>query len=261
MLAGYAWGQTAPDPAGIAGIRENVRTYLDQLPRITCTERTRQTVRIGSRHEGAESTETREDSCDTRQYKLFAVQSLGVLGGKAYEEPRRRAPDWRERLKEASLATSTGFLAALVDPQADAGFRWVRVGKVNGRTVSVYAFQVAMPEGYLLADANGSVRVPFNGLLYADAVTTALVRVEIQCVDIPPESEYVGADVTVDFSSFDVAGRGIYLPAHSRVHFQMRQGAATNEADYSAYRLAEFGTDTQIKFADEAVEEKKEDKR
>ena len=257
MLAGYAWGQTAPDTATeIARIRENVRTYLDELPRITCTERTRQTVRIA----GAESTETREDSCDTHQYKLFAVQSLGVLGGKAYE-PVRRGSDWRERLIEASLATSTGFPAALVDPQADAGFRWVRVGKVNGRTVSVYAFRAAMPEGYLLADSNGSVRVPFKGVLYADAVTTALVRVEIQCVDIPPESEYVGADVTVDFSSFTVAGRGIDLPAHSRVHFQMRQGDTTNEADYSAYRLAEFGTDTRIKFADEAVEDKKEDRR
>src|ERR1035438_5957468 len=134
MLAGYAWGQTAPDPAEIARIRENVRTYLDQLPRITCTESTRQTVRIGSRFKGAEGTETREDSCDTRQYKLFAVQSLGVLGGKAYEEPKRRASDWRDGLREASLTTSTGFLAALVDPQIDAGFGWVRMGKVNGRT-------------------------------------------------------------------------------------------------------------------------------
>src|SRR5689334_7462207 len=99
MLAGYAWGQTAPDLAEIARIRENVRTYLDLLPRITCTERTRQTVRIGSRFKGAESTETREDSCDTHQYKLYSVQSPGVLGGKYYEPNQKRTvPDWREQL-------------------------------------------------------------------------------------------------------------------------------------------------------------------
>jgi hypothetical protein len=92
--------------------------------------------------------------------------------------------------------------------------------------------------------------VPFKGLLYADAVTKTLVRVEIQCVDIPRESEYVGADVTVDFGSFDVAGRGINLPAHSRAHFQMRQGDAINEAEYIAYRFAEFGTSSDIQFAD-----------
>lgn len=61
--------------------------------------------------------------------------------------------------------------------------------------MSVYAFYAAMPEGYLLADSNGSVRVPFKGLLYTDAATSALVRVEIQCVDIPRSSEYADADV------------------------------------------------------------------
>ncbi len=64
-----------------------------------------------------------------------------------------------------------------------------------------------MPEGFLLAEATGSVRVPFKGLLYADAATGALVWVEIQCIGIPRESEYIGAEVTVDFGSFLVAGR------------------------------------------------------
>lgn len=73
MVAGLAFGQTAPNTATeIAIIRDRVRTCLDQMPRITCIERTRQTIRIA----GAELTETREDSCDTHQYKLFAVQSM-----------------------------------------------------------------------------------------------------------------------------------------------------------------------------------------
>ncbi len=221
---------------------------------------------------GAESTETREDSCDTHQYKLYSVQTLGVLGGKYYEPNKKRiAPDWREQLKDASLGASTGFLAALVDPQADAGLRWVRAGRANGRAVSVYAFQAAMPEGFLLAEATGSVRAPFKGLLYADAATGALAWVEIQCIGIPRESEYVGAEVTVDFGSFDVAGRelncstrtteppacALNLPAHSRVRFRMKQGDTTNEAEYSAYRIAEFGTGTRIRFGDESGENKR----
>jgi hypothetical protein len=252
MVAGVAWGQTAPDTATeIAGIRDKIRTYLDQLPGITCIERTRQTIRMA----GDESTETREDSCDTRQYKLYSVQTLGLLGGKYYEPNKKRtAHDWREQLKDASLEASTGFLAALVDPQADAGLRWVRAGRANGRAVSMYAFQAAMPDGFLLAEATGSVRVPFKGLLYADAATGALAWVEIHCIGIPRESEYIAAEVTVDFGSFDVAGRELNLPAHSRVRFRMKQGDTTNEAEYSAYRIAEFGTDTRIKFGDESGE-------
>ena len=46
LLAGSALGQTSPDATEIGKIRENIRAYLDQLPRITCTEDTRQTVRI-----------------------------------------------------------------------------------------------------------------------------------------------------------------------------------------------------------------------
>ncbi len=245
MVAGVASAQTTPNTATeIAGIRDKIRTYLDQLPRITCTERTRQTIRIA----GVKSTETREDNCDTRQYKLYSVQTLGLLGGKHYR------PDWRENLKDASLGTSTEFLAALVDPQADAGLRRVRAGRANGRAVSLYAFQVAATEGFVLTEATGSVRVPFKGLLYADAATGALAWVEMQCVGIPRESEYIGAEVTVEFGSFEVAGHELNLPAHSRVRFRMKQGDTTNEAQYSAYRIAEFGTDTQIKFGDEIGE-------
>jgi len=253
VVAAVASAQIAPDTTTeIARIRENIRTWLDQLPRITCTEDTRQTVRFP----GAESTETREDSCDTHAYKLLSMQSAGVLGGQAHAPDKKRtAPDWREQLKDASLGASTGFLAALVDPKADAGLRRVRAGRAHGRAVSLYAFQAAMPEGFLLAGATGSVRVPFKGLLYADAATGALAWVEIQCVGIPRESEYIGAEVTVAFGSFDVAGRKLNLPAHSRVRFRMKQGDTTNEAEYSAYRLAEFGSDTRIKFGDQSGED------
>ena len=252
VVAGVAWAQTALDSATeIARVRDQIRTYIDQLPRITCTERTRQTIRTA----GAEGTETREDSCDTHQYKLYSVQTLGLLGGKYYEPNKKRtAPDWREQLKDASLGAITGFLAALVDPQADAGLRWLRAGRASGRAVSMYAFQTAMPQGFLLTEATGSVRVPFKGLLYADAATGALAWVEIQCIGIPRESEYIGAEVTVDFGSFGVAERELKLPVHSRVRFRMKQGDTTNDAEYSAYRIAEFGTDTRIKFGDESGE-------
>lgn len=252
LVAGVAWGQTTPDTATeIARIRDKIRTYIDQLPRITCTERTQQTIRIP----GVEGTETREDSCDTRQYKMYSVQALGMLGGKRYEpSPNRTAADWQEQLKDASLEASTGFLAVLVDPQADAGMRWVRAGMASGRAVSVYEFRAAMPHGFLLAGATGSVRVPFKGLLYADAATGAMKWVEIQCVGIPRDSEYIGAEVTVDFRSFNVAGREFNLPAHSRVRFRMKQGDATNQAEYSAYRIPEFGIDTRIQFGDETGE-------
>lgn len=239
LFAGSACGQTGPD-AELGKVRENIRAYLDELPRITCTEDTRQTVRVG----GAATTETREDGCDTHEYKRLSLLSADVLRGRAYQP--------RERLTDASLETSSGFLATLVDPHVDAGLRWISTLKMKGRAVSVYTFHAAMPEGFLLADTSGPVRVPFKGLLYADAGTGALLHAQIECFDIPRGSEYIGADVSVEFSVFNVAGRRIELPSHSRIHFRMQNGSTTNEADYSGYRLAEFGTNSDIKFGDEA---------
>jgi hypothetical protein len=82
--------------------------------------------------------------------------------------------------------------------------------------------------------------VPYKGLLYADPVTGGLIRLALTCVDIPLDSDYTGVEVTLDFRSFDIAGRSVDLPAHSLVHLQMIGGQATNEADYRSYRLASF---------------------
>ncbi len=57
--------------------------------------------------------------------------------------------------------------------------------------------------------------------------------------------------VTVDFGPFDVAGRALNLPVRSRVRFRMKQGYTTNEAEYSAYRFAEFGAGSDIRFGDD----------
>ncbi len=45
----------------------------------------------------------------------------------------------------------------------------------------------------LLADATGSIRVPFKGLLAVDTATGAPAWVEMQCIGIPRESECIGA--------------------------------------------------------------------
>lgn len=256
FIAGVALGQNAPDPAAtIVKIRENAHTYIDRLAVLTCTENTRQTIAIP----GVTSTETREDGCDTTGYKLFAVQAVGLAGPRV--NPKHASPDWRERLSGASLGTATGFLAALADTNIDTDLRWVRLVTLNGRPAAIFSFYVPEADGYVLADVKRTMRVPYTGRLYADPETGAIMRVEIRCVDIPRDSEYEGADVTVDFGSFTVNGRMVDLPSHSIVLFRMKKGNAANEADYSGYRMAIFSADEQIRFLDEPPEEKKENER
>lgn len=257
LIATPSPGQDIHDPSALIGkIQEQARTYIEDLSRLTCIENTRQTVSIA----GVTLSETREDSCDTKQYKLFAVQSLSLAGGPAYDPPRRRgcsASDWHERLSEASLKSNSEFLLAIVSPHAHTDFHWLRMDTLNGRRVSVFSFHVPASEGFALADAKQTMRVPYKGLLYADPLTGAFIRAALTCVDIPRDSEYTGADLTLEFRSFDIGGRRVGLPSHSLVHFRMATGRATNEADYSSYRLAGFNANAKITFGDEIGEEKR----
>ncbi len=260
FFAGFALGQDAASgdqpnrAAAIQQIREQVSTYIQDVPRLTCTLDTRQTVSIRD----FALSESREDSCDTQQYKLFAVQAVALAEGPASVRNRSRravdnsaSSDWRDRLAAAPLESISAFLAAIVEPQTHAEFTWSRVDSLKGRRVSVFSFRVPMSDGYVLVDTTGTIRVPYRGWLYADALTGALIRVEMKCVNIPGNSEYTGAEFALDFKPFTVGGRMLPLPSHSVAHFQMTRGGATNEADYRSYWL--FSTDSEMKFETDAA--------
>jgi hypothetical protein len=254
-IAGVALGQNTSDSAEtIRRIRENGRMYIQRLGLLTCTENTRQTVATG----GVTWTESREDGCDTRQYKLFALQSMEVAGVPAHDRPRRSAksdPDWRAQLMDASLAASAPLVGAIADPRISADMRSLRTEALQGRIVEVFSWQGAAPDGYPLIDRNGMRRVPYRGL-YADPSSGAFVRLSVECFNIPRDSEYTAASLTLDFRPFEVDGRTVDLPSRSVVTFRTDFGSATNEAEYSAYRLANFSTDSGIQFGDEAAGEK-----
>lgn len=99
--------------------------------------------------------------------------------------------------------------------------------------------------------------MPYRGILFADPATGAFIPVALTCVDIPRDSEYTGADLTLEFRPFNIGGRSVVLASHSVVHFRMVGGQATNEADYSSYRLATFHANAEITFGDEVADEKR----
>jgi hypothetical protein len=120
----------------------------------------------------------------------------------------------------------------------------------------VFSFHVPASDGFVLEDAKRTMHVPYKGFLFADLVTGTFIRAALTCMNIPRDSEYTAADLTLEFQSFDIGGGSVVLPSHSLVRFQMVRGDATNEANYGSYRFASFSADSEIKFGD-AAEEKR----
>jgi len=235
---------SAEQVAVLNAIREHALSDARSLPSYTCTERTRQTIVI----EDFALTERREDTCGSQRNPLFATQAVALAEGPARSVRDASPPlGGRDPLMTMFLPGEFGRLLGIVfDPETGADVRWDRVAALNGRRVYVFAFQVPQSWGYSLVESRRTIQVPFRGFVYADYQTGAVVRLEMKCTDIPGDSEYTGADLTLDYKPAKVGDQEFILPSHSLANFHMVRGHATNDAEYTSYRR--FSTDSTIQF-------------
>ena len=80
--------------------------------------------------------------------------------------------------------------------------KFERLAKLDGRRVYVFAFRVPQSIGYLLRESKRTIQVPFQGFVYADYETRRRwVRIDMKCTDIPRNSEYMNAALTLDYKT------------------------------------------------------------
>ncbi len=140
------------------------------------------------------------------------------------------------------------ILEVIFDPQTSANLKWERPTTLDRRPVYVFSYRVPQSKGYMLTETKQRIQVPYQGLVYADAETLAVVRIEMKITpqDIPKNSPYVNAALTLDYKPEQVAGHESILPAHFMLRYQMRSGMAAYFAEYTNYR--KFSADATIQF-------------
>ena len=140
------------------------------------------------------------------------------------------------------------ILEVIFDPQTSANLKWERPTALERRPVYVFSYRVPQSKGYTLTETKQRIQVPYQGLVYAEAETLTVVRIEMKITpqDIPKGSAYVNAALTLDYKPAQVAGKEFVLPAHFSLHYQMMRGMAWYEAEYTNYR--KFSADATIEF-------------
>lgn len=240
LLAGSGLGQTSapPDPAAaLKAVREHALSYTKRLPNYTCSQITKETILPP----GSENL-IEEQLSFTGDREIRKVTRING---------RKASPEGRDQLMGTPSRGEFGnLLETIFDPQSGTDIRFDRMATRNGRRVYVFAFTVPRSSGYFLTEAKRRIRVPYKGVVYADAETNAVLRIEMRCVNIPTGSEYVGAGVTLDYKPASIAGQTFILPAHSMTVYQMTRGMETNDSDYKAYR--KFSADETVTFEGEA---------
>lgn len=250
FLAGTAFGQTgskraltpAEQSAAIEKVREFALSYTKNLPNYTCVQLTRQMIMRDVFGKLAmappEVIEEQVSFVDNRE-----IRKVSSINGKPVAAD---SPD--QQRGTPSRGEFGNLLEVIFDPQASADLRWDRAMMLDHRPVYVLTYRVPQSRGYTLTEARRTIQVPYQGLVYADPETLAVVRIEMKVspADIPKGSEYVNAVLRLDYKPAQVAGMEFILPAHFSLHYQMVRGMAWYEAEYSNYR--KFSADATIKF-------------
>jgi hypothetical protein len=240
LIAGYAPAKGSPTvaqpAAALDAIRQYALSYTKNLPNYTCTQTTRQAVLRGMLPPPMEVIEEQLSFSDNKEIrKVTKINGIPA------------SPDGPDQLRGTPLGGEFGYLLDIIfKPDTGASIKFERLAKLDGHRVYVFAFRVPQSSGYLLRESKRTIQVPFQGFVYADYETRVVVRIDMKCTDIPRNSEYMNAALTLDYKPANVAGREFVLPSHYQLHFQMARGLEMSEAEYTDYRR--FSADATVQF-------------
>lgn len=133
------------------------------------------------------------------------------------------------------------------DPAAKTSFNWKQYALLDGQTVQVYAFRVAIANsGFELKDRAGeSARVGFHGLLYIDSATRSVRRISLDADDIPAKLNIRASSVSVDYSWISMQEHDFLLPVRGAVSLQeYKRRPVLNEFEFLDYHR--FGSHSRI---------------
>jgi hypothetical protein len=227
-------------------IRDYALNYTKRLPNFTCVQATTENTEFlggGTPRPGpVRKIEQQLSYFDFREhYKVTRID-----GQRVNNLDPRQLPD-----RFSSFGEYGTLLEHIFDPGAGTEFHYSRLEKVNGRPVYEFTFAVPALNGYALIEPKRTIRVAFQGRVFADVETKAVVRIDMRCVDIPGNSDYRNVDLKVDYALTGVAGKQYMLPAHYRMHVSQNDGTdAVNEAVYKQYRR--YDASSSISFGDKS---------
>ena len=224
FLAGCTVGQAAKlspaeQTAAVNAVREYALSYPKRLPNDMCTLATSHTTRPANAIN------------DPSIERTVTEEQLSFVDGKPTGDPQAGMV---QRQVE-------GLLDVIFEPATAADLRWNRAATLNGHQVDVLAFHIPQTGGYFLTGHRGVVRVPFEGLVFADAQTHAVLRIQMKCTMIPESSIIRNFDLTLDYNAAQLAGREVILPSHFVMNYVdvAADRQVLDDGRYSAWRQSD----------------------
>ena len=221
---------------------DKARNYSANLPNYICAQVTKRYVDPT----GAENWRL----VDTIQEQLTYFEQkenykVVMVSGKA-------AP---ETLKHEQLggATSSGEFGSILNgifaPETQTEFTWDHLGKWQGRIMYVLAFNVPVSRsGYTIYHQGSQRKITagYHGLIYADRDTGMVMRIKMECQEIPPDYPIQKVELDLNYGFIKISEMEYVLPLRSELRSKEGSYLVKNETDFRLYR--KYGTESVIKF-------------
>jgi hypothetical protein len=226
----------------LAKVTETALSYVQDLPNFICTQITR-------RHIDPTGTESwKPDGVIQEQlsyvdrhedYKVVLVNDRLVTGMSHDKVGGNR-----------SSGEFGSMLEDIFDPSSNAKFEWQRWATLRGRRMHVFSFTILKPYSKysIRDDVSGQTVVPgYHGLIYADRDTMKVMRITMDCDDIPANFSVRNASEILDYDFVDISGEKFLLPLKADLHFRGGTTLVWNEIEFRLYR--KFTSGATITFA------------
>ncbi len=249
VTAAAVFAQTAPAPDAAAQhgiltrITETALHAQEQLPDFVCTQRTKR-----SEDESGKGRRWKQRDALEIEFSFVSQRPSWKLLKLDGRPSHLKYEQFRSGFLSEAILQFFSLPGSLFGADVATAFDWSRWDTLDGMRVAVFSLRV--PESTsLLAFSNFEGRriVGFHGLLYADAVSAQVMRLEIQA-DLPPGFPVQEAAVNVDYGEVTIANQAFFLPVRAVVQARIAGHLARNETEVVRYQ--KYAADTTITFGD-----------
>jgi hypothetical protein len=230
-------------------IRANALSYSNSLPNFLCTQVTRRSADPTGSGDHWRQLDTIQEQLSFFDHREKYVVTM-VNG----------SPVTNRDHEKLGGATSEGefgsMLYDLFNPGTATEFHWEKWGTWRGRRMHVYSFEVSRERSrydIYHGPSNRHVVSAYKGLIYADAATKNVMRILMECVNLPMDFPIQSVSQELVYQMAKISDQSFLLPEKSELNSRESRYLVKNITSFHLYR--KFSADDKIIY-EEIPEEK-----
>ncbi len=221
--------------------REYALNYTKQLPNFICVQVTRRDndpTGAGNNWYHGDTITARLSYNGVENYEVILHNNQPVTNGK----------DMRQFGGVSSEGEFESMLDQIFEPDTHTDFSWDHWGKLRGRRMYVFAYDVEQEYSHYRVEADETLAIvpAYRGLVYIDEDTKMVMKIVMAPYNMPSTFPIHEINTSLDYDFETIGDQQYMLPLKSVLTSKRGRMMSKNDIEFRLYR--KFGTESTIKF-------------